>query len=84
MELDGSVRTLHDWPHGTPPRAVVLMLHGGAETGLDANTARSGPYLRSRLMAASIRRPLAAHGVDLALLRFSIRGWRAGPRPART
>ena len=36
MELDGSVRALHDWHHDTPPRAVVLMLHGGAETSLDA------------------------------------------------
>jgi len=53
------------------------MLHGGAETGLDAITVRSGPYLRSRLMAHAIRRRLAAQGVDLALLRFSIRGWNA-------
>ena len=53
------------------------MLHGGAETGLDEISARSGPYVRSRAMAAAIRRPLADHGVDLALLRFSIRGWNA-------
>ena len=53
------------------------MLHGGAETGVDEINRRSGPYVRSRVMAAAIREPLASRGVDVALLRFSVRGWNA-------
>lgn len=71
------MRTLQAWPGTGSPRAVVLMLHGGAETGLEEVTGRSGPYLRSLLMARAIRPRLASHGLDLALLRFSVRGWNA-------
>ena len=71
------MRTLVDRPAGSSPRGVVLMLHGGAETGLDEVGSRSGPYVRTRLMAAAIGPRLSAQGVGLALLRFSIRGWNA-------
>jgi pimeloyl-ACP methyl ester carboxylesterase len=67
-------------PQG-PPRGVVLMLHGGASTGLDEVGARSASYWRSRVMRDAIDGPLRKAGLSVWLLRFSVRGWNAGRGP---
>lgn len=59
-------------------RGLVLMLHGGAENGHDPVGARSGPWLRSRLMMLQTERDLRRAGLTTWLLRFQVRGWNHG------
>lgn len=58
-------------------RGLVLMLHGGAEHGLQEIDHRSLAYRRTRWMLDSIASRLADQGVAVGLLRFSLRGWQA-------
>lgn len=62
----------------TRPRGLVLMLHGGAEQGLEVVDARSRPWLRSRLMQLQLARPLHRQGLAVWLLRYRLRGWNLG------
>ena len=71
-------RRLHLAPLPASPRGVVLMLHGGAEHGLEPIDHRSLSYRRTRWMLDSIAGRLAREGVGVALLRFTVRGWNAG------
>src|SRR5207248_1201624 len=61
------------------PRGLVLMLHGGAEHGRQEIDRRSAAYRRTRWMYGAIRGRLAERGVGVALLRFTVKGWNAGP-----
>lgn len=73
-------------PRSTP-RGVVLLLHGGAEQGLEAIDSRSRPWLRCRLMQLQLRQPLHRDGLAVWLLRYRVRGWNLGhaehPSPVR-
>ena len=65
----------------TPPRGVVLMLHGGAKAGLDPVGARSLSWRRTTAMRNALDGPLLRAGVAVWLLRFAVRGWNAGRGP---
>lgn len=60
------------------PRGLVLMLHGGAEHGLEPVGERSGPWIRSRVMMAQLSRPFRRAGLDVWLLRYRVAGWNHG------
>lgn len=64
------------------PRGLVLMLHGGAEHGHREVDHRSLAYRRTRWMFDSISGRLVDAGVQVALLRFSVKGWNAAHAPA--
>ena len=61
------------------PRAVALVLHGGAESGEDPVDGRSMSWQRGRRLLRDIARPLNGSGVGIALLRYRVKGWNAGP-----
>ena len=61
-------------PAGTP-RAVVLMLHGGAKAGLDEVGGRSASFRRTSAMRNALEQPMLEQGLSLWLLRFGVRGW---------
>ena len=67
--------------------ALVLMLHGGAESGLEPVDHRSLALRRTRAMFRRVAPRFAEAGVGTALLRFSVKGWNAGrgglPSPVR-
>jgi alpha-beta hydrolase superfamily lysophospholipase len=59
-------------------RAVVLLLHGGAERGQRPGDTRSLAFRRTRWMFRTIADDLAEAGAQTALLRFTVKGWNAG------
>jgi alpha-beta hydrolase superfamily lysophospholipase len=59
------------------PRALVLMLHGGREHGLDPPDDRSAAWRRARWMMRQIEGRAHRAGVGLWLLRYSVSGWNA-------
>lgn len=59
------------------PRAVVLMLHGGAQRGLREVGGRSASLWRTRRMREVLEPRLAEAGVATHLLQFAVRGWNA-------
>ena len=65
-------------------RGLVLMLHGGAEHGLDPIDDRSMAFRRTRWMQRSISARFAERQVAVARLNFTVKGWNAasGPVPA--
>jgi predicted esterase len=63
------------------PAGLVLMLHGGRETGLDPVDGRSASWRRARWMQRQIARRAHDRGVSLWLLRYRHRGWNAGVAP---
>ncbi len=66
------------------PRAIVLMLHGGAPRGLDPVGARSASFRRTSAMRNALEKRVLDAGLSLWLLRFGVRGWNggAGPEPS--
>lgn len=56
-------------------RGIVLMLHGGAQSGLRPVDERSASWRRARWMARSIAPEVLAADRALWLLQFSVRGW---------
>lgn len=60
------------------PRGLVLMLHGGAQTGLEPVDARSASWQRSRWMQRRVAARAHTEGVGVWLLRYRHRGWNAG------
>jgi predicted esterase len=64
-------------PHADP-RGIVLMLHGGASSGLDEVGARSASYRRTSAMRNAIDGELLGAGLAVWLLRFGVRGWNGG------
>jgi predicted esterase len=63
-------------PAGTP-RAVVLMMHGGAKVGLNEVGGRSASFRRTTAMRNALAKPMLEQGLSLWLLRFGVRGWNA-------
>lgn len=55
--------------------AVVLVLHGGAESGIRPVPPWRPAYLRMVPIARALHRAGAAHGVEVRLLRNRIYGW---------
>ena len=66
---------LTTWRARGPVRAVVLVLHGGAERGAAAVRPWAPAYLRMLPLARTIHRAAAWRGVEVALLRNRVRGW---------
>ncbi|GAB3562967.1 alpha/beta hydrolase [Amycolatopsis endophytica] len=66
---------LTTWRARGPVRAVVLVLHGGAENGLNVVRPWGLAYLRMVPLARTIHRATARHGVEVRLLRNRVRGW---------
>ena len=65
----------------TAPRAIVLMLHGGAQSGLDPVGPRSASFRRTAAMRTALETRMLEHGLSLWLLRFGVRGWNLGVGP---
>jgi pimeloyl-ACP methyl ester carboxylesterase len=63
------------------PRGVVLMLHRGANAGLDDVGARSASFRRTSAMRNAIEKRVLDAGLSLWLLRFGVRGWNLGVGP---
>lgn len=60
-------------------KAVVLVLHGGAEHGSNPVRLWSGPYLRMWSFALDVQRAGRPHGLEVCVVRNRVRGWN---RPA--
>ncbi|MFH8369276.1 alpha/beta hydrolase [Streptomyces sp. NPDC018031] len=65
-------------PADGPPRAAVLLLHGGAEHGLARPRAWNLPDARMRPFEQLISRATRPHGVVTARVRYRHRGWNGG------
>jgi predicted esterase len=61
-----------------PPRAVILMLHGGKPRSTDVVENRSASGARSAWMARSIAGRAHDAGTSVWLLRYRERGWNGG------
>jgi predicted esterase len=68
--------TRHDAPSG--PDALILMLHGGRPSSVQALDARSASWLRSAWMQRSIAPRAHEAGVGVWLVRYLERGWNGG------
>jgi alpha-beta hydrolase superfamily lysophospholipase len=60
------------------PRAIALVLHGGAEHGTMPVDGRSLSWRRGRALARHIAGPLTQDGIGVVLLRYQVKGWNAG------
>lgn len=60
---------------GRTPRAVVMLLHGGREAGLEAPPPWNLPGLRMRPFGRSIARANRGRDVRLTSVRYTHRGW---------
>ena len=65
------------WCSTAATRLVVLVLHGGAETGLRPVRPWRLAYLRMVLLSWRCRQGCRSDGVELRLLRNRVRGWNA-------
>ena len=63
------------------PRAVVLLLHGGAVQSNRPVDARSLSWQRARFLYDGLQGRLLAEGIGIALLRFTVKGWNAKGAP---
>jgi pimeloyl-ACP methyl ester carboxylesterase len=61
-------------------RAVVLVLHGGREDSHAVARANQLAILRMLPIARALARGGAGHGLAVARLRFSVRGWNGAER----
>ncbi|WP_418062631.1 alpha/beta hydrolase [Pimelobacter simplex] len=60
------------------PRALVLVLHGGAERSTEPLGRRSGAWRRSRALARHLAPTLLPDDIGLLVLRYRVKGWNAG------
>lgn len=60
------------------PRAIALVLHGGAEHGTMPVDGRSLSWRRGRALARHLAAPLTNDGIGVVLLRYRVKGWNAG------
>lgn len=60
------------------PRAIALVLHGGAEHGTMPVDGRSLSWRRGRALARHLAAPLNGAGIGVVLLRYRVKGWNAG------
>jgi predicted esterase len=68
-------------PRGST-RGIVLMLHGGAKSGLEPVTGRSLSLRRTTAMRDVLAPHVLGEGFSLWLLRFGVRGWNADSNTA--
>lgn len=68
------------WPAGDATRAVVLVLHGGAEYGQRRVRPWGLAYLRMMPFVWATHRVAARHGIEVRLVRNRVRGWNAPNR----
>lgn len=61
------------------PRAIALVLHGGAEHGTGPVGIRSLSWRRGRVLTRHLAPALKADGVGMMLLRYRVKGWNARP-----
>lgn len=61
---------------------IVLMLHGGAQTGTQPVGVRSASLRRTTAMRDALEPRVLDQGLSLWLLRFGVRGWNGGPDPS--
>jgi alpha-beta hydrolase superfamily lysophospholipase len=66
---------LHWFPASTPPRLVVLMLHGGRAHGEGRVRSNQVAYLRVAEIGARLARGFVGEYVAVAMLRNRVRGW---------
>ncbi|QSR25813.1 alpha/beta hydrolase [Nocardioides aromaticivorans] len=59
------------------PRAIALVLHGGAEHGTMPVDGRSLSWRRGRALARHLAGPLNGDGIGVVLLRYRVKGWNA-------
>ncbi|WP_024874220.1 alpha/beta fold hydrolase [Saccharomonospora piscinae] len=67
--------SLSGWRARTRPAAVALVLHGGAQYGVDAVRPWRPAYLRMVPIARAVWAAGAAHGLEVRMLRNRVRGW---------
>lgn len=77
--LPGSAPAFTDVRLPHEPRAIVLLLHGGAEGGTRPVDGRSLSWRRGRVLSRHLAPPLKADGVGVVLLRYRVKGWNARP-----
>jgi dienelactone hydrolase len=71
-------------PRHAQVAGVVLVLHGGQVDNTEPTTARQPAVLLMRAFAWALHRRLSRHGMVVARLRFTLRGWngaQASPVP---
>jgi alpha-beta hydrolase superfamily lysophospholipase len=73
----GSAAAFTDIRLPDDPRALVLVLHGGADVTEQPVDHRSLSWRRGRKLLRDIARPLERDGVGVVLLRYRVKGWNA-------
>ncbi|MCB0882795.1 MAG: alpha/beta hydrolase [Thermoleophilia bacterium] len=67
------------WARGpADPRAVVLMLHGGAENGTRRPRRYDPAVLRARVVGEAVARAGSDDGLRVEMLRYRMLGWNEG------
>ncbi|HWJ09379.1 MAG TPA: alpha/beta fold hydrolase [Nocardioides sp.] len=79
MEAVTTAPTFTDVLLPATPRAIVLVLHGGAEHGDSPVDGRSLSWRRGRALARHLSGPLSHDGIGVVLLRYRRKGWNARP-----
>jgi hypothetical protein len=74
----GSAAAFTDVRLPDTPRALALVLHGGADVTEKPVDDRSLSWRRGRKLLRDIARPLGRDGVGVVLLRYRVKGWNAG------
>lgn len=64
-------------------RPVILVLHGGQQSGTMPTSWRQLSVLRARLLAAGLMRRTGGSGSGVAFLRYAVRGWNEDRAPVR-
>lgn len=63
------------WPRRGAPRAVVLFLPGGPDTGTDAPRRLRPGFLRLQALAADLWWAERSRGVAVGVIRYRVTGW---------
>ncbi|MBU2696913.1 MULTISPECIES: alpha/beta hydrolase [Pimelobacter] len=71
-------RALTDRLLPADPRALVLVLHGGADRSTAPLGPRSGAWRRSQALARHLAPTLLADDIGIVVLRYGVKGWNAG------
>ncbi|GAB7003174.1 alpha/beta hydrolase [Nocardioides sp. AN3] len=73
----GSAAAFTDVRLPQAPRALALVLHGGADFAEQPVDRRSLSWRRGRQLLRDIERPLSRDDVGVVLLRYRVKGWNA-------
>lgn len=79
LTVTGPSLTQHAAPETVT--GVILMLHGGKESGRQVVDGRSASWRRSAAMGRAIAAEAEAAGAAVWLLRYRLRGWNGGGGP---